>query len=138
MKPSIKTIVFAALFTIGANGILTAQTSSAWAGQYYRAKFGRPSTTEEARIKTAETTAAVTNSVTVYRPAADENAWMEQWFLDKYGRHTPKVEARLREIALTNSSAASGQTSVPVDTRFDNWYRAKYGRPSPIGKGGTK
>lgn len=133
MKSSIKAIVFAVLVTIGANGLLAAQTSSTWAEQFYRAKHGRPSPTEEARNATTAPSTTLTASATVYRPLANENAWLEQWFLDKYGRHTPKVEARLREVALANRATELGEASAPVDTRFDNWYRAKYGRTSHIG-----
>lgn len=133
MKLPFKTIAFAVLATISASGLLAAQTSPTWSEQLYRAKFGRPSPAEEVRTKNAPTSASLTGYSSAYRPAAHENAWLEQWFLDKYGRHTPKVEARLRELALANRATTTEQVGIPADIRFDNWYRAKYGRPSPLG-----
>ena len=49
MKSFSKTIIFGAIFALGANTLLFAQPGTSWAEQWYRAKFGRPSPTEEAR-----------------------------------------------------------------------------------------
>lgn len=55
MKPSITAIIISAIFTMGANSLAVAQPST-WAEQWYRAKFGRPSPTEEARLNAAKQT----------------------------------------------------------------------------------
>lgn len=53
MRSSIKRIVLSAVFTMGASSLLVAQSSNSWAEQWYRAKLGRPSPTEQARIDAA-------------------------------------------------------------------------------------
>jgi hypothetical protein len=54
MKPAIRAIILSAIFTMGANSLLVAQSSNSYAEQWYRAKFGRPSPAEQARIDAAK------------------------------------------------------------------------------------
>ena len=53
MKSSIKAIILTAVFTMGASSLAVGQPNT-WAEQWYRAKFGRPSPTEEARLNAAK------------------------------------------------------------------------------------
>ncbi len=50
MKTFVRSILFSGALVMGANALM-AETSNAWLDQWYRAKFGRPSPTEEARLK---------------------------------------------------------------------------------------
>ena len=130
MRPSIKAIILTAAFTMGASSLAVAQPST-WAEQWYRAKFGRPSPTEQARLDAAKPTAAPNGIVNTSYATAQANVWLDQWFRDKYGRHTPMVEARLTEARLGMHETMTNQASAPANTWFENWYRAKFGRPSP-------
>jgi hypothetical protein len=51
MKRFAKVILFAGTLLMDDSGLMAAQTSSSWLDQWYRAKFGRPSPAEEARLK---------------------------------------------------------------------------------------
>lgn len=53
MKSFFKVLLLTGIAAIGTNGLLAAQTGNSWAEQIYRAKYGRPSPTEEARLKKA-------------------------------------------------------------------------------------
>lgn len=58
MKPSIKAIMLTVVFSMGASSLLVAQPSNSRFEQWYRAKYGRPSPTEQARLDSAKQTAA--------------------------------------------------------------------------------
>lgn len=73
MKPSIKAIILTAVFTMGASSLAVAQPST-WAEQWYRAKFGRQSPTEEARLNAGEQTTTKSTATASNDLAAPTNA----------------------------------------------------------------
>ncbi len=139
MKRSIRSILFIGALAIGANSLLIAQTTSPWFEGWYRAKFGRPSPTEQARInatKATEPARAAQADARAGTAPTPVNTWFEQWYRDKYGRPSPTEEARLevqraRVAPRAESAAKSAKAAAPTNTWFENWYRDKYGRPSP-------
>ncbi len=98
MKLSIRSIVITGILAIGANTLLAAQTSNPWFEGWYRAKFGRPSPTEEARIQAEQANTAY-REATPTPSAAPVNTWFEGWYRAKYGRPSPTEEARLKAQA---------------------------------------
>lgn len=139
MKTSINVIILSAVFTMGANSLLLAQPGNSYAEQWYRAKFGRPSPTEQARIDAAQKATTTQPAVTAVLPkTALANTFAEQLHRAKYGRPTPREEARLREANLGKNETLLSRTSTPANERFENWYRAKYGRPSPLAEAANK
>lgn len=95
MKLSIRGILITGILAIGANTLLVAQTANPWFEGWYRAKFGRPSPTKEARLQAGR----ITTASRVEKPAqsaAPVNTWFEGWYRAKYGRPSPQEEARLK------------------------------------------
>ncbi|HLH36361.1 MAG TPA: hypothetical protein VKX41_16945 [Alloacidobacterium sp.] len=90
MKFTLNGILFTSILAMSANTVLVAQTSNPWFEGY-----GRPSPTEEARIKAEQAN-------TAYREAAPRqvtapaNTRFENWYRDKYARPSPQEEARLK------------------------------------------
>ena len=77
--------------------------------------------------------------------APASNSWLDQWYKAKYGRSSPMVEARQRaeqantafreETTREVAPPRSRETRVvtgPANTWLDQWYKAKYGRSSPL------
>jgi hypothetical protein len=58
MKPFVRNIMFTSVLAMAVGGTANAQTSNKWSEQWYRAKFSRPSPTDEARLNTAKQTTA--------------------------------------------------------------------------------
>src|ERR1017187_5367372 len=58
MKPFVRSILFTGILAIVAISSMVAQTSNAGFEQWYRAKYGRPSPTEEARLETMQVNSA--------------------------------------------------------------------------------
>src|ERR1035437_1206041 len=54
MKPFVRSILITGILTIVANTSMVAQTSNGGFEQWYRAKYGRPSPTEQARLNTSQ------------------------------------------------------------------------------------
>ena len=139
MNRSFRNILFLGALAMGANSLLIAQTTNPWFEGWYRAKFGRPSPTEQARIdaaKATEPTNAVQADVKAGMIPAPVNTWFEQWYRDKYGRPSPTEEARIEAQRASVAPRAevpakSAKAAAPANTWFENWYRDKYGRPSP-------
>ena len=136
MKRSFRSILFIGVIAMGANSLLVAQTTNPWFEGWYRAKFGRPSPTEQARITAAKATEpareAQTNAKAGTVPAP-VNTWFEQWYRDKYGRLSPPEEARIeaQRASVAPRTVSATRSAAPANTWFENWYRDKYGRPSP-------
>jgi len=119
MKPFIRGILFTGVLAIIADGLMFGQTTNPpnreetpnqlsvpanpWFEGWYRAKFGRPSPTEEARLNAnlantayrEETRKEETSKVV----AAPINIWFEGWHRAKFGRPSPTEEARLKAQA---------------------------------------
>lgn len=129
MKTFARSILFTGALVMGTNGLVNAQTIDQW----YRAKLGRPSPAEEARLK-AERANTAFREETRHEGAAPPNAWFEQWYKAKFGRNSPAEEAR--QNAAKENTAFREETrtvlkSSPTNEWFDQWYKAKYGRPAP-------
>lgn len=139
MKLSMKGILFTGILALGANTVLVAQTSNPWFEGWYRAKFGRPSPTEQERINVTKTTQpakALQTDSQAGSIAVPANIWFEQWYRDKYGRSSPAEEARMEAqrasvVPRTELAPKTATAVAPTNTWFENWYRDKYGRPSP-------
>jgi hypothetical protein len=131
MKPFVKSILISSIFAIVANTAIVAQTSNGWFEQWYRAKYGRPSPTEQARLDTQQANAA---SPEATRPpvAVSTNAGFEQWYRAKFGRPSPTEEARLEAQQVNSASpeATPSTVAVSADGGFEQRYQAKYGHPS--------
>lgn len=95
MKPSIKAIILTTVFTIGASSVAVAQ-SSTYAEQLYRAKFGRPSPTEEARLNAAKQTTSKSTATASNVPAAPTND--QRAALDKCMKATDQVRIRTSQM----------------------------------------
>ena len=93
MKPIARTILFTGALVIGASGLMAASPSDSWLDQWYRAKYGRSSPTEEARQRSEQANTAFREETT-RDVAAPANTWLDQWFRAKYGRSSPMEEAR--------------------------------------------
>ncbi len=132
MKLSIKSILFIGILAMGANTLLVAQTPNTWFEGWYRAKFGRPSPTEDARLQAQQANTAY-REATQAQGVAPANTWFEGWYRAKFGRPSPTEEARIQAAQADTAyrEATPAQAVAPENTWFEGWYRAKYGRPSP-------
>jgi hypothetical protein len=124
MKRFLSGVLLAGTLAVGLNA---APASNDWFEQWYKAKYGRPSPSEEARLK-AERESAASREET-RQIAAPGPSWIESHFKAKLGRNTPAEEARLkaeREAAAFREESA--RETAPAKTHFEEWFRAKYGR----------
>ena len=134
MKPFARNMMFTGVLAMAAGSIAVAQTSSGQFEQWYRAKYGRPSPTEVARV-------AAEQENTAYREeaprlvAAPMNTWFEGWYRAKYGRPSPSEEARIQAEQANTAYREETPTkaAAPANNWYEGWYRAKFGRPSPLG-----
>jgi len=133
MKRTLKAIFLTGILAMSANTVLVAQTNNPWFEGWYRAKFGRPSPTEEARSKAAKPAEPAQSNALTNNTAAPADTRFENWYRAKYGRPAPSEEARI-QAAKANTAyreTKPRQAAAPANTWFENWYRDKYGRPSP-------
>ncbi len=117
MKPFTRSILITGVFAMAANSLIVAQPTpqqntaylkatptqavapvNAWFEGWYRAKYGRPSPTEEARLQAQQANTAY-REATPAQAAAHDNSRFEAWYRDKYGRPSPTEEARLKAQA---------------------------------------
>ncbi len=116
-----------------ARSMAVAQTSNSSFEQWYRAKYGRPSPTEEARMTANEANTAY-RAETPSHVAEPANTWYEGWYRAKFGRSSPTEEAPIQ--AEQSNTAYREETAVqvtaPGNNWYEGWYRAKFGRPSPL------
>lgn len=129
MKNVLSTILFTGALVLGANGLIAAQTSNSWLDQWYRAKFGRPSPAEEARLNQERASTAFREE------SRHEGAPTEQLYKTKLGRNSPAEEARQRaerESTAFREEPTGKRKTAPANEWLDQWYRAKYGRPAPV------
>lgn len=128
MKPFVRSMSMTAALLVVTTGLIAGQSNAAPSEQWYRAKFGRPSPTEEARLK-AERASSAFREEAPPRVAPAAPNWTEQYFKAKYGRSTPAEEARLK--AERESSAfreEPGRGTAPARSWFEQWYKMKFGR----------
>ena len=130
MKTFVKSILFAGVLAMGANGLTAAQASDSWLDQWYRAKYGRssPATEAQQRADQANTAFREESASHAVTPA---NAWLEQWYKAKFGRSSPIEEARLKAERANTAFREEPvrQAAAPANNWLDQWYRAKFGRP---------
>jgi hypothetical protein len=129
-----KTILLTGALLIGANALMAAQAAPAsnnWVDQLYKAKLGRSSPAEEARLKAERANTAFREEAAaeVTGPA---NPWLEQFYRTKLGRNSPMEEARLKaERGNTAFREETTPEARPANTWFEDFYRAKFGRSAP-------
>ncbi|HEX9198441.1 MAG TPA: hypothetical protein VF865_02705 [Acidobacteriaceae bacterium] len=108
MKAFVRSILITGTLAIFANSSMVAQTGNGWFEHWYRAKYGRPSPTEEARLKTQQANAASQEATPALVTA---NGGFEQWYRAKYGRPSPSEEARL---TIRPVNAVSPEGTLPA------------------------
>ena len=127
MKKFVRSIIFTGAMAMGATGLMAAPASD-WFDQWHKAKYGRSSPAEEARLK-AERESPAFREQTPSRVAPARVNWTEEHFKAKLGRNSPTEEDRLKaERENTAFREEPDREAVPAKTWFDEWYRAKYGR----------
>ena len=131
MKPFVRTILFGGALAIGATTLMAGQESNTWQDQWFRAKFGRTSPTEEARLKAEQASTAFREELT--REAAPAPNWIEQHYRAKYGRSSPMEEARLKaeQENIAFREETTQRAAPPATNWIEQHFRAKYGRSSP-------
>jgi hypothetical protein len=113
MKNLAKSILITGILAIAANIPMVAQTSSSQFDQWYRAKYGRPAPSEQARPKTPQTNAIAAQP----SAATSAKAGFEQWYLAKYGRPSPTQEARLQAPQIYAVAPEAAQPKVAVSAK---------------------
>jgi hypothetical protein len=115
----------AGVLALGMIGPVAAE-SRTWAERTYKAKYGRPSPMEEARLQADRaSTAFRQGTVSPAEPAGQ--AWMKQYFKAKHGRNTPAEEARLK-AERENTAYREAPAGPPAPINWVDRYKAKYGR----------
>jgi hypothetical protein len=101
-----------------------AAPANTWFEGWYRAKFGRLSPTEEARLKAQRANTSYREE-TPRQVSAPANTWFEGWYRAKFGRPSPTEEARLNAERANTAyrDATPAQAAVPDNSRFEAWYR---------------
>jgi hypothetical protein len=116
MKSFVSSILTTGLLALVASPAIIAQTSNTGFEQWYRAKYGRPSPTEQARLN------AVPQQAAFPAVAATSDAGFDQWYRAKYGRPSPAEEARLELLPVNTATPAAKlpmvmvSVSEPADT----------------------
>jgi hypothetical protein len=131
MTFAFKGMLFSGILALSANTALVAQSSS-WAEQWYRAKYGRPLPTEQARIDAAREPSVQVIPAQAVTHARRVNGWLEQLHREKYGRATPREDARMREANLGKDAVMTSKNVAPPDLSFEDRYQAKTGRRLPV------
>ena len=133
MRTIVKNMLLAAAVTLTASPFAIAQNSSNGFDEWYRAKYGRPSPVEEARIEAEQANTAY-REVASTAALSPGNGWFEGWYRAKYGRPSPIEGARLEQYQANTAyrEVAPVEAAPAGNTWFEGWYRAKYGRPSPL------
>jgi len=124
MKTFLKGVVIAAGLSLGTGGLLAATTGNDWAEQFFKAKMGRSTPAEEARLRAEGANAAFR----VEETSVAAPNWIEQFFKAKLGRYTRGEEARMRELEAFREETPAGYT---VPTWAEELFKAKLGRDVP-------
>ena len=123
-----KRLAYASFAALLAAGVGLAQPAETGTEELrFRAKHGRSTLTEDARIKAeAANTAYRAAPTTPAGPAASSS---EQWFRAKYGRNSPREEARQNDELGSTAYRADTQAERPDPSRsVREMMKAKYGR----------
>ena len=125
MKSVLKGLLLGGALFLGTGGLFGMGSNF---DDWYKAKLGRVSPMEEARVK-AE--AANTAFRAEPGPAPIPHASMEPYWQAKFGRSTPMEEARIKaERANTafREEAGPRPTGIDESTRRNEYWKAKLGR----------
>jgi hypothetical protein len=130
MKTPIRKALLTAVLMAGASSMMASPASNSYIDQWYRAKFGRSSPMEEARLRAEQANTAYREEATP--KAALRNTWFEDFWRAKFGRSSPMEEARLRAEQATTAyrEEATPKAALP-NTWLDDFWKAKYGRSFP-------
>jgi hypothetical protein len=130
-----KSILLTGALLIGANALMAAQAApanNAWVDQLYKAKLGRSSPAEEARLKAERANTAFREEIT-FKVAGPANPWLEQFYKAKLGRNSPMEEARLRDLgANTAFREVATLEARSANTWLEDFYKANLGRSAPM------
>jgi hypothetical protein len=124
------------LLTISFTGgmlAVSALAQTGWTEEYFRAKYGRSSPTEEARLKAEQATTAFREETTDAVAPAVPN-WIEQYFRAKYGRSSPTEEARLKaeQASTAFREEPTRDVAPPVPNWIEQHLRVKLGRAGDV------
>ena len=129
-----KSILLTGALLIGANALMAAQAAPAnnnWVDQFYKAKLGRSSPAEEARLQAERENTAFREEIT-FEVAGPANPWLEQFYRAKLGRNSSMEESRLRAEGQTTAfREETTHEARPANNWFEQFYRAKFGRSVP-------
>ena len=121
MKTFVKSVLLATGITVGASSLPAAQD---WTNQYFKAKLGRNSPAEDARLRAERAnTAFRQESLNVAAPN-----WIEQHFKAKLGRNSPAEEARLRDLQDSTAFRQEPPAKVTAPTWIEQYMKGKLGR----------
>ena len=131
MKTLAKNILFTGILMIGATGLMAGASNSQFE-EWHKMKYGRPSATEEARLKAEQANIAYREDLSV-ESASPANSQFEQWHKAKYGRFSPMEEKRqqVEEENVAFREEPAPKAGSQTDEWFQGWYRAKFGRTPP-------
>jgi hypothetical protein len=119
----------AGALTLGATGLIAAPAADTWLEQWYKAKYGRTSPMEEARLKAEAASTAFREDTSAEVPSL--YTLFELQYKAKYGRPSPMEEARWKEEKGDTAFRAETAPEAPARSWFEQWHRVKFGRPSP-------
>ena len=135
MKTLARSILITGILAIVANSSMVAQTSNSSFEQWYRAKYGRPSPTEQARLNPPQRN-AVSPEAKQTSNAISANGGFEQWYRAKYGHPSPAEEARLKTSEINSASPEATQPTVAVSANvgFERTEQASLGQTPTLGR----
>jgi len=119
-------LLLTSILALGMIGPVSAE-SRTWAEKIYKAKYGRLSPTEDARLR-AERAQTAFRQVTPSQAEPTGVTWMRQYFKAKHGRNTPAEEARLKEARENSAFRQEPAPQTAPAGGHDQRYKAKYGR----------
>lgn len=120
---AIRVILIASTLLVGTNGLM-AQSGPTYFDQWYKAKYGRNTPAEEARLKAGQDSAAYREEKAVPAPPL---SYTDQFFKAKLGVYTPATEARLRAERESSAFREEPRLQVKPESYIDQWLRVKQG-----------
>jgi hypothetical protein len=125
MRAFVKTALLSAALTLGASSVMAAPGADDWIDHYFKAKIGRPSPAEDARLKAERATLA-------FREEAPSKVstpnWIEVHLKGKTGRSTRSEEARLAEARESEAFREAAPTEVVAPNWIEQHLKGKLGR----------
>jgi hypothetical protein len=130
MKPVLRSAILTGVLALGAASLFGA--SDSYIDQWYRAKLGRSSPMEEARLKAERANTAYREEATP-KALAPANTFIENFHKAKLGR-CPIEEARLKAERANTAyrEEVTPKAPAPANTWREDFWKAKYGRSFPV------